>query len=171
MSELIQTFINYFKSLSEAEQFKLGGLFNKETGGKLSPFNSPSPVSVALIPIETSDGIKLLAVRRAIAPKIGEIAFPGGFVNYLEEGATAAKRETLEETGLELDASKFIFKSEGISPANNLILFFQYSEVLPQSIMSSLILNSEVSEFCLINKDTVLAFPLHEKARDKFFAQ
>jgi ADP-ribose pyrophosphatase YjhB (NUDIX family) len=165
----IMNFINHYQSLNESEKFKLGGLFNKMTGGKLSPYDSPNAVGVGMIQVQDGDEIKLLGVRRAIAPNIGEIALPGGFVNKLENGKQAAQREVLEETGLNTDLKDYKLFDDDISPRNVLLLFYLNKTVFPKEIMNTLVLNSEVSEFVLIDRETPLAFPLHTKMVNEFF--
>lgn len=167
--QTVKNFIKHFKSLSEGEQFKLGALFNKETGGKLSPYNSPTPVAVAVIQIQDGDEIKLLGVVRGIMPKIGEIAFPGGFYNTLEGGKAAAARETLEETGLVTKPEDYEYVGDEPTPNNNNLAFFKNKNIFPKTIMDTLVLNSEVTGFVLIDRDTPMAFPLHRQIADKFF--
>ena len=43
---------------------------------------------------------RVLLVRRAVRPRIGFWAVPGGFMDHDEEPREAARREVLEETGL-----------------------------------------------------------------------
>jgi 8-oxo-dGTP diphosphatase len=45
---------------------------------------------------------RVLLIRRRADPYAGRWALPGGFVNENEPLVTAAKRETLEETGVEV---------------------------------------------------------------------
>jgi ADP-ribose pyrophosphatase YjhB (NUDIX family) len=170
-NKVVLDFITYYQSLSEGEKFKLGGYFNHTTGGKMSPYNSPTPVAVALIQVEDGDEIKILAVRRGIMPKIGELALPGGFVDQMEESNLAAVRETLEETGLVTHAEDYsVVGTPRITHNNNMLIFFKNKNVYPKSIMETLKLNSEVTEFALIDSNTPLAFPLHEEAVRDYFA-
>src|SRR5512134_771964 len=60
---------------------------------------NPAPVAVMLVPVDGG----LLTVRRAIPPRIGELALPGGFINLGETWQQAAARELLEETGVVVD--------------------------------------------------------------------
>ncbi len=46
-------------------------------------------------------GAEVLLIRRGRSPWKGELAFPGGFVDYGEDPEVAAIRELLEETGVE----------------------------------------------------------------------
>lgn len=168
--KIVNDFIQYYKSIDEKEKFKLGGVFNRETGGKLSPYDSPSPVSVGLIQILDDDNqIKLLGVRRNIMPKIGEIALFGGFVNCKEDAKDAVKREGLEELGLDTSQDIYTLLDTKITPGNQILMFYLNETVYPKEIMKKLVLNSEVSEFVLIDRDTPLAFPLHKEMCNEFF--
>jgi ADP-ribose pyrophosphatase YjhB (NUDIX family) len=53
----------------------------------------------ATIPVR--DG-RVLLTRRAIEPSLGLWTFPGGYVDWGEDLPTAARRELLEEVGLDL---------------------------------------------------------------------
>lgn len=174
----LKEFMATYKTLSEGEKFALAKMFNQETGGKLSPYNSPQPVAVALIPIfnpENGDWWVLGGVR-AIAPKIGEVALPGGFFEPLEHGGQAAKREVFEETGLDLDPSKFqSFHQVLTSPTNNSLTFMLYTEGLPltleqlEEIKKNAATPGETGEIVLISKNDNLAFPFHEQACEALF--
>jgi ADP-ribose pyrophosphatase YjhB (NUDIX family) len=52
--------------------------------------------------IPEQDG-RLLLTRRSITPGKGLWTYPGGFVDFGESVADAARRETLEETGLTVE--------------------------------------------------------------------
>lgn len=60
-------------------------------------FNNPIPVTGILV---VRDG-QVLLTRRAVEPRAGYWAFPGGFMERGETLEGAALRETLEEVGLE----------------------------------------------------------------------
>ena len=172
----LENFIEKYVKLSESEKFAIGNIFREKTGGKLSPYNSPQPVAVAVIAVKTKDGVKVLAGRRAIAPKIGELALPGGFFNTKEHGREAVAREVLEEVGLDLDPEKFSMHHFPLtSPTNNVLIFFKYDEVLPESVLEKIVLASEkegsreMNEFVLIDTTNILAFPYHEQAVKTYF--
>lgn len=54
-------------------------------------------------------GKKVLLARRKGSHGEGEYAFPGGHLEFGESFAACAKRETLEETGIEITVIKFLF--------------------------------------------------------------
>jgi ADP-ribose pyrophosphatase YjhB (NUDIX family) len=64
------------------------------------------PKLVAGAIVETGGGIVL--IQRAIEPGYGLWTFPGGFVERGEVAEAAAARETLEETGLEIEISDIV---------------------------------------------------------------
>jgi 8-oxo-dGTP diphosphatase len=53
-------------------------------------------------------GSVLLAIRKG-AHGEGEFAFPGGHLEYMESFEQCARRETLEECGIEIDNVRFQF--------------------------------------------------------------
>jgi NADH pyrophosphatase NudC (nudix superfamily) len=59
-------------------------------------FVNPLPVSVVLLPVDAG----LLVVRHNIAPQLGRLALPGGYINRGESWQQAGARELLEETGI-----------------------------------------------------------------------
>lgn len=52
---------------------------------------------------------KILLAKRKNAHGAGEFAFPGGHLEFQESFADCAKRETLEECGIELQNIRFLF--------------------------------------------------------------
>lgn len=66
-------------------------------------WDNPRPVAVVLIP--TVDG-GLVLIRRNVEPRKGKTALPGGFVESFETLVAGAKREALEETGIEVEIER-----------------------------------------------------------------
>lgn len=173
----LQDLIATYQELSEKEKFGLAKIFQDATGGKLSPFNSPSPVCVGLVPVKGQDGqIGFLGVRRAIPPCVGGVALAGGFLGTNEDPVAGMVREVLEETGVALNPT-------AIEPAslpkmghnNNLLIFLRSSEVVPfdEFMMANRNLSAatdgEASELVLITPQTELCFPLHQDAVNQAF--
>jgi 8-oxo-dGTP diphosphatase len=75
------------------------------------------PKLVAGALFELDGGVVL--VQRDIEPGYGKWTFPGGFVERGERAETAAEREVLEETGLEVRVSGIVglYSYEGQIPA------------------------------------------------------
>jgi ADP-ribose pyrophosphatase YjhB (NUDIX family) len=53
-------------------------------------------------------GEKLLLIQRGVEPMAGYWAMPAGFMEYDENPAEAARREALEETGLEIEIDEIL---------------------------------------------------------------
>jgi 8-oxo-dGTP diphosphatase len=75
------------------------------------------PKLVAGAIVELDGGIVL--IQRSIEPGYGRWTFPGGFVERGEVAEAAAARETLEETGLRIEATGIVglYTYEGQIPA------------------------------------------------------
>jgi len=75
------------------------------------------PKLVAGAIAELDGGIVL--IQRSIEPGYGRWTFPGGFVERGEVAESAAARETLEETGLEIEVDEIVglYTYEGQIPA------------------------------------------------------
>ena len=76
-------------------------------------FYVDNKVVAATIPVD-QDG-RVLLTRRSIEPSRGKWTFPGGFVEWGEAVDRAAVRETMEETGLdvELDGILGVYSYDG----------------------------------------------------------
>lgn len=71
--------------------------------GQKFTYDYPRPaLTVDLVIATREDRPRALLIRRAKDPFAGSWALPGGFVDENEPLAAAAKRETLEETGVEV---------------------------------------------------------------------
>ena len=62
-------------------------------------YHNPSPT----VDIILQSGSKILLIRRKKDPFKNRLALPGGFINEGETAEEAAKRESLEETSLEVE--------------------------------------------------------------------
>jgi len=67
-------------------------------------FNDPKVAAGVLVEQEG----KILLVRRANTPQQGFWSIPAGFVDAYEDPAEAARRECLEETGLEVEITGLV---------------------------------------------------------------
>ena len=58
-----------------------------------SKYRNPSLTVDAIVPISTSEGFKICLITRGRDPFQGSLAFPGGFVDYMEDPEVAVVRE------------------------------------------------------------------------------
>ena len=61
-------------------------------------YRNPSPTVNVIV----ENNNMILLVKRSIPPFTGQLALPGGYIEYGERVEDAAKREVQEETGLEI---------------------------------------------------------------------
>lgn len=130
-------------------------------------FRNPLPVCVVLIPIQAGSQVGALAVRRAILPQIGELALPGGYINYGETWQEAGAREVFEETGLEIDPAELHELRVRSAPDGSLIIFALASPH-PLGELPSFSENAEVSERVVLYEETSMAFSLHADILKRF---
>lgn len=136
----------------------------KENGIHLNVYKNPTPVSVCIVPI-LDQGVhcgQYLAIKRNIAPAIGGIAFPGGYVDHLETIEQACSRELLEEAGLHVPSDQFTLFASEITPNNNLLVFAKCAGV-ERATIDWAFNNEEVQALCTIEPTGELCFPLHTK--------
>src|SRR3954464_14823014 len=82
-------------------------------------YRNPAPVAVAVQPV--GDG--LLLVRRGIAPALGRLALPGGFIEVGESWQEALVRELAEETGLSVSPQAVRLYDALSAPDGTLLIF------------------------------------------------
>lgn len=175
--EQLKYFVEYYETLSEKEKFQLGGLFNQLTGGKLSPYDSPDVVVVGQIPVLDQDGqAKILGVRRAIAPFIGGLALPGGFLEKDEDPVAGVIREIFEETGFRLSPEHMkVVSLPKMGHKNHTLVFLTTDQMIPyhefEKARDSLHNNAETQELVLLDHDSTLCFPLHQEALEYALAE
>src|SRR4051794_11645866 len=82
-------------------------------------YRNPIPVVVTLVPVDGG----LLCVRRSIEPAKGQLALPGGFLDFGEGWQAGCVRELYEETGLVLPAEEIrLFGVHSPPPTEGVIL-------------------------------------------------
>lgn len=127
-------------------------------------FRNPLPVVVSLVPCESG----VLLVRRAIPPRLGHLALPGGFIDYGESWQQAAAREVNEETGLLIDPGEIQVFTVRSAPDSTLIIV-GITHLQPDPPLA--FANKEVSEIVFTRQPIELAFPLHTEALRRYLTQ
>lgn len=133
--------------------------------GETSYLN-PKPVAVALQPVDGG----LLVVRRGIPPAYGRLALPGGYVELNETWQQAAVRELREETGLVVPDPDAVRLFDTLSAPDGTLLVFG---LLPPVIAADLpdsAPNDESLGWRVLERPTDLAFDLHTRVADRWFA-
>src|SRR5947209_8344851 len=82
-------------------------------------YANPLPVAVLLLPVDGG----LLAIRRTVAPQIGRLALPGGFIGLGESWQQAGARELWEETGLRIDPAEIQDFRVRSAPDSTILIF------------------------------------------------
>lgn len=128
---------------------------------------NPTPVAVCLLPVDGG----LLCVRRAIEPKVGHLALPGGYIDRAETWQRAAARELFEETGLRIDADEIEhFRTLSSETGDGVLLVFGRARPRDAAFLAGFAGSAEVSGYEVVRGPTELAFPLHTRAVAEFFA-
>lgn len=79
---------------------------------------APRPAATVVLLRPRPDGLEVLLTRRPASMPFGAnlFVFPGGRLDRDEDARTAAARETLEETGIELDPATLVPLSRWVTP-------------------------------------------------------
>lgn len=126
---------------------------------------NPTPVAVILVPVDGG----LLTVRRAIEPRVGKLALPGGYINAGETWQQAGAREVFEETGVSIDPAGIVDFRVMSVPGDKVLIF---GLARPLTAVPALVhTNPEVSELVILRDPEPLAFPSHTKVMEAYFAR
>lgn len=128
-------------------------------------FLNPIPVAVVMIPIDRG----LLAIRRGIPPQVGALALPGGYLEAGETWQEGAVREVREELGMALDPAELVMRAVHSAP-RNLVLLFALARGRTRAELAGFTPTPEVTELVVLDAPTELAFPLHTRVTNEWFA-
>lgn len=127
---------------------------------KQTTWRNPLPVVVAIVPVGTG----VLLVKRAIQPKLGQLALPGGFMEAGETWQEAMAREVREETGLDFVSDDYSFHRLASSSNKEHLLIFGVAKSYfgnGATFVRDFEPNSEVSKLLVTYEPIDLAFPIH----------
>ncbi|GIF73152.1 NUDIX domain-containing protein [Asanoa siamensis] len=129
-------------------------------------YRNPVPVAVALLPVD--DGV--LVIRRAIPPRVGLLALPGGFVDHGESWQRAVARELGEETGIAAAESDVVLFDVHSAPDGTVLIF----GLLPATTAAALPAsapNAEVSGWVVARDTADMAFDLHARVLTRYLSE
>lgn len=128
-------------------------------------YRNPLPVVVLLVPVDNG----LLLVRRGVAPQIGALALPGGFLDWGETWQQAGARELWEELGIHVAPDTLqLFQAHSALPGT--LLVFALTPPMAEAALPAFVPSAEALERVVVTAPTALAFPLHTIAADSFWA-
>jgi ADP-ribose pyrophosphatase YjhB (NUDIX family) len=137
------------------------------TCGEIS-FRNPIPVAIVLLPVvDEARRSGVVAVRRAIAPRFGHLALPGGYVDFGETWQEAGAREVYEEAGILIDAHT-LRAVEVFSAPDGTLVIAGIAPPLAEDELPRFAPNSESSERVILLTPQPLAFPLHTELVTRF---
>ncbi len=141
--------------------------FPRTCGGCASvTYQNPLPVAVLVLPVD--DGV--LAIRRGIEPRKGQLALPGGFIDHGEAWRAGCARELREETGIVVDPETISLFDVHSAPDGTLLVFGVAPRVAAGSL-PAFVPTNETAERTIVSAPVELAFPLHTRVLADFFAR
>ncbi|GAA0653933.1 hypothetical protein GCM10010193_00050 [Kitasatospora atroaurantiaca] len=134
-------------------------------------WRNPLPVVVTLLPVNLPEGGQsLVVIRRTIEPGYGELALPGGYIDYGESWQQAAVRELREETGIHADSTDVTLVATDSDTAGGFLCLFG---LLPARDLAELPPSKPTDEtdgWQLATPATPLAFSFHTRVSQSWFS-
>ncbi|GAB4431230.1 MAG: NUDIX domain-containing protein [Chloroflexi bacterium OHK40] len=129
-------------------------------------YRNPLPVALLLLPVD--DGV--LVIRRSAAPRQGQLALPGGFIELHESWQHAAARELREEAGVVI-APESVRDFGTRSTSDGYLLVFGLGPAMHSRDLPAFRPNREAESRIILRAPAELAFPLHTEMVERFFSQ
>lgn len=127
-------------------------------------YRNPTPVAVVIA--STDDG-EVALTRRNIHPGFGDIALPGGYVNYGESCEKAGVRELWEELGIVADPADLQLLSVKDGGHVTLVFYELRRRVRKDEVVG--VPNDETQEVVWTKRAVKLCFSTHTEALAEWF--
>lgn len=139
-------------------------------------YHNPVPVVVALVPVRIANpsnhgsNVGLLTIERGIEPQKGQLALPGGFLEY-EDWRAGLLRELSEETGLKgfIITQVKLQAAHSVTDNTRLALFGLLPAVDESELASCFVPTDECPRYQIITAPQELAFLTHTEMARRFF--
>jgi ADP-ribose pyrophosphatase YjhB (NUDIX family) len=128
-------------------------------------YQNPLPVVVVLVPVAWG----LVAIRRNTEPQKGTVTLPGGFLDMEESWQEGARRELLEETGIDIAASE-IGLYDVMGGLDGTLIVFGLAAQQPLSALRPFS-SEETQEVLLIDRAVQLGFSMHTQVVARYFKE
>ncbi|HXV21398.1 MAG TPA: NUDIX domain-containing protein [Desulfuromonadales bacterium] len=125
---------------------------------------NPLPVVVVLCPVAKG----LVVIRRNIDPQRGTLTLPGGYIDPGETWQEGARRELLEETGIDIAGSE-VNLYDVQNGLDDTLVIFGLAEKQPDGALKPFT-SEETQEVLLINRPVELGFVMHTRVVARYFA-
>lgn len=133
-------------------------------------YRNPVPVVVVLLPVNLPEGGQsLVVIRRTIEPGHGELALPGGYLDYGESWQQGAVRELREETGIHADPADVTLVSTDSDTAGGFLCLFGLLPARDLAVLPPSAPTDETDGWQLATVGTPLAFQFHTRVSDAWF--
>jgi ADP-ribose pyrophosphatase YjhB (NUDIX family) len=126
---------------------------------------NPLPVVVVLCPVNNG----LVVIRRNIDPRKGTLTLPGGYIDPGETWQEGARREFLEETGIDISGSE-IRLYDVQNGLDDTLVIFGLAENQPRAVLKPFT-SEETQEVLLIDRPVELGFVMHTRVVARYFAE
>ncbi|MFI9331584.1 NUDIX domain-containing protein [Kitasatospora sp. NPDC052868] len=133
-------------------------------------YRNPLPVVVTLLPVtDIGTEPRLVVIRRTIEPGYGQLALPGGYVDYGESWQQACVRELREETDILADSTDVTLVATDTDTGGGFLCLFGLLPARPLADLPPSRPTDETEGWQLGTLDTPLAFPFHTRVSRSWF--
>lgn len=133
-------------------------------------YRNPLPVGVLVLPVMMSHGMGVLTIQRNAGRRRGLLALPGGFLEMGETWQEGTARELLEEANVRLDPAG-MRPFQVLSAPDGTLLIFGLAQPVRAADLPPFVPSAEISDRVVVTGPMDLAFPLHTKVLNDYFAE